>query len=233
LISKIVSASLKWEKNMSDCFEKLIDAVLIGNETLVKQHIGVCLSNKVSARVIMEKGLIAAMTIIGEKMADEEMFIPEVLLAAKAMESGIRMLKSHFKMKTEINYGTIVIGTVEGDIHDIGKNIVKLLLQGAGFNVVDLGTDVTADKFVKAVKQYGADILGMSSLLTTTMTRMNETIRALDKRGIRKSLKIIVGGAPVTQAFASKIGADRCSPDAGTAIRICQDFIKPGSPNLS
>jgi 5-methyltetrahydrofolate--homocysteine methyltransferase len=157
-------------------------------------------------------------------MEKEEMFIPEVLKAAKSMSGGVELLKSQLTEKDEEASGTVVLGTVKGDLHDIGKNLLRMLLQGSGFTVIDLGVDVAPESFVDAVKENDADIVGLSALLTTTMPKMKETIEALEEARLRDNVKIMVGGAPVSEAFAEEIGADAYGYDAGAAVRIAKAF---------
>jgi 5-methyltetrahydrofolate--homocysteine methyltransferase len=145
-------------------------------------------------------------------------------MSAKAMSSGVELLKPHLTEDEASASGKMVIGTVQGDLHDIGKNLVKRLMEGAGFTVFDLGTDVSPEAFVEAIKKNDADILGMSALLTTTMPKMEETIKAISEAGLRDKIKILVGGAPVTDEFSDKIGADGYGPDAGSAVRIAKNF---------
>ncbi len=204
--------------------QELIDAVIKGEEDTIKLIILENLSSGTPANEIMNQGLIAGMNIVGEKMESEEMFIPEVLMSAKAMSSGVELLKPHLTDEEVSGGGLMVIGTVQGDLHDIGKNLVKMLMEGAGFTVVDLGTDVSPEAFVEAIKEHDADIIGMSALLTTTMPKMEETINAISEAGLRDKVKVLVGGAPVTEEFSIKIGADGYGPDAGSAVRIAKNF---------
>lgn len=176
------------------------------------------------AQEILQEGLIAAMDIVGQKMEQEEMFIPEVLRAAKTMEAGLALLQPHLAVGDLRVSGTVVIGTVKGDLHDIGKNLVAMLLSSAGFKVVDVGINVPAETFVEKIKESGADFLGMSALLTTTMPQMRETLRALDEAGLRSSVRVLVGGAPVTQGWADEIGADGYASDAGAAIKVAKEL---------
>jgi 5-methyltetrahydrofolate--homocysteine methyltransferase len=177
-----------------------------------------------SAQEILQEGLIAAMDIVGAKMEAEELFIPEVLRAAKTMEVGLAVLEPHLAVGDVKVSGTVLIGTVKGDLHDIGKNLVAMLLSSAGFQVVDAGINVTPEAFVEKVKETGADFLGMSALLTTTMPQMRETLAALDAAGLRSQVRVLVGGAPVTQGWADEIGADGYASDAGAAIKVAKEL---------
>ncbi len=161
-----------------------------------------------TASEILNDELIAGMDLIGEKMGNGEMFIPEVLMAAHAMSGAVDLLKPHLAEGESSSAGTIVIGTVKGDLHDIGKNLVVMMLESGGFKVIDLGVDVEPEVFVEAIKENEPDILGLSALLTTTMPMMKKTVESIDASGVRENLKIMIGGAPVNQEFADKIGAD-------------------------
>ena len=206
-------------------YQEISESVAKGNEKKVKELIEQALKNKVSPKDILNKGLIPGMTIVGEKFKMGEYFIPEVLVAAKAMNAGIKLIEP-FLSEVERGYaGKVVIGTVLGDIHDIGKNLVAIMLRGAGFEVIDLGNNVSPDKFVERAKAENADIIAMSALLTTTMLSMKETIKVIKKAGIRDKVKIMVGGAPVTQSFAEEIGADGYAPDAATAVTKAKELL--------
>jgi 5-methyltetrahydrofolate--homocysteine methyltransferase len=205
--------------------QDLIEAVIKGDEDKIKLLILELLTLGISATEIMADGLIAGMDIVGDKMETEEMFIPEVLMSAKAMSSGVEILKPQLTDEENAASGIMVIGTVQGDLHDIGKNLVKMLLEGAGFSVIDLGTDVPPEAFVNAIKEHNANIVGMSALLTTTMPKMKETLEAIENAGIRSQVKVLVGGAPVTENYAHEIGADGYGYDAGSAVRIAKAYI--------
>jgi methylmalonyl-CoA mutase cobalamin-binding domain/chain len=165
------------------------------------------------------------MEVVGARMREGECFIPEVLLSARVMQACLDLLRPQMAAGESTSAGTVVLGTVEGDLHDIGKNLVGMLLQGAGFAVVNLGTGVTAQDFVAAAKEHGADILGMSALLTTTLPHMAETIAALKEAGLRDSVKVMVGGAPVTEAYANEIGADGYGANAGMAVEKAKGLV--------
>jgi 5-methyltetrahydrofolate--homocysteine methyltransferase len=177
-----------------------------------------------SAQEILQEGLIAAMDIVGAKMEAEELFIPEVLRAAKTMEVGLAVLEPHLAVGDVKVSGTVLIGTVKGDLHDIGKNLVAMLLSSAGFKVIDLGINVDPATFVEKAQESGADFLGMSALLTTTMPMMAETLKALQAAGLRDQVRVLVGGAPVTQTWADEIGADGYASDAGAAIKVAKEL---------
>jgi 5-methyltetrahydrofolate--homocysteine methyltransferase len=178
------------------------------------------IAENLSARDILDNGLIAGMNVVGEKFRNRDMFLPEVLLSAKAMYAGMDHLRPLFLKEGIQSSNKVVIGTVRGDVHDIGKNLVGIMLRGAGYEVIDLGKDVSAEKFVEEAKKEGAKAIGMSALLTTTMPVMREVIEMLDKEGLKDSIKIVIGGAPVSQDYADHIGADAYGYDAATAV-IC------------
>lgn len=201
-------------------YEELQETVIAGDADKVKEVIGDLLEKSDKPLKIISEGLIPGMSVVGQKMKDGEMYIPEVMASAHAMGQGMELLKPLItgdELST-IYKGKVVIGTVQGDLHNIGKKIVTMLIDSGGYTVVDLGVDVSADKFVEAVKQEKPDILGLSSLLTTTMPRMPEAIEALKRNNLRDGVKIIVGGAPVSQKFADSIGADGYAPDAVYAL---------------
>jgi len=179
----------------------------------------------VSVREILDDGLMASMDIVGERMQNGDMFIPEVLMSAATMQTCLDVVKPLMVGAEDSRVGTVVIGTVEGDVHDIGKNLVATLLSGAGFEVINLGENVPQADFIAAVKQHKPQILGMSGLLTTTMERMPEIIAALSEEGLRDSTKVIVGGAPVSESWAVEIGADAYGANAALAVARCKDLV--------
>lgn len=177
---------------------------------------------------VLTKGLVAGMDIVGADFRDGILFVPEVLMAAKAMKAGMELLRPLLAETGAPQIGTMVIGTVKGDIHDIGKNLVAMMLEGAGYEVVDLGTDVRPERFAAAVREHAPRVVGLSALLTTTMQNMRMAIEALDDLGMRDRVKVIVGGAPVTEAFANEIGADGYAPDASRAVRVVNALLGAG-----
>ena len=189
--------------------------IVSGEAEQVKSLTQQALNENTTALDILDKGLVAGMTIVSEKFKSNEMFIPEVLVSAKAMKAGMEIIKPLLAEANIEPKGKVVIGTIQGDLHDIGKNIVAMLLEGAGFEVVDLGADVPIDNFIQSVKKEDADIVGMSALLTTTMVNMKAVIEGLDEK-----VKVMIGGAPVTQTFADQIGAHGYAPDASDAIDL-------------
>ena len=202
---------------MSKILEQISEELQEGNRdevvTLVKQ----ALDQGFSAGEILNEGLLKGMDVVGEQFRDNEIFVPQVLMSARAMSAGAESLKPHLTGKVAEKKGKICMGTVKGDLHDVGKNIVIMLFEGKGFDVVDLGVDVPAEKFVETAIKENCDIIGCSSLLTTTMPIMGEVVEAAEKAGIRGKVKIMVGGAPVTLDFAQSIRADAYTPDAASA----------------
>ncbi|MBR7142927.1 MAG: corrinoid protein [Clostridia bacterium] len=179
-----------------------------------------------SAGDILEKGLLAGMSVVGEKFKNNEVYVPEVLIAARAMKTGVELLQPYLKSEGAEPLGKACIGTVEGDLHDIGKNLVKMMLEGKGIEVVDLGVDVSPAAFVAAAKEQGCTIIACSALLTTTMVKMREVVEACEAAGIRDQVKIMVGGAPVTEAFCRSIGADGYCADAASAADMAASFCR-------
>ena len=206
-------------------FEILSQSVISGDEAKVKEAVTRLRDSGVSPLDIISKGLIGGMNIVGARFKNGEMFIPEVLMAAKSMKAGIEVVKPLIGDANMPNEGTIILGTVKGDLHDIGKNLVRIMLESGGFKVVDVGIDTAPEKFVAAVKEHKADILAMSALLTTTMTQMKDTIDLIKEAGLRGKVKTIIGGAPISQEFANQIGADGFGSDAASAVELCRKFL--------
>jgi 5-methyltetrahydrofolate--homocysteine methyltransferase len=206
--------------------DEIKEAVIKGNAPAAVQGVQQALAEHIDALTILNQALIAAMEVVGERFERGEFYIPEMLIAARAMQSGLAPLKPLLKESGAKPLGKVAIGTVQGDLHDIGKNLVAMMLEGAGFEIKDLGANTTPDAFVKAA-QDGADIVAMSALLTTTMPSMETTIKALEKAGMRGKVKVMIGGAPVTQAYADQIGADGYSADASSAVRLAKSLIGP------
>ena len=205
--------------------DQLKHALIAGDAGTVNALTEALLAQGVPAREILDEALLPGMEVVGERMRSGECFIPEVLLSARTMQGALDLLRPHMLEGESTSAGTVVIGTVEGDLHDIGKNLVAMLLQGAGFTVVNLGTGVTAAQFLAAVQQHKPQILGMSALLTTTLPHMGETIAALKEAGLRDSLRVMVGGAPVTQAWADELGADGYGANAGMAVERAKRLV--------
>ena len=177
------------------------------------------------AEAILKQGLVPAMTEVGRRFEEGEYFVPEMLISARAMQSGLAILKPLLVASDVQATGKVVIGTVQGDLHDIGKNLVGMMLEGAGFELIDLGTDVRPERFVAAVREHAPDLVAMSALLTTTMPKMKTTVEALVKAGLRDRVKVIVGGAPVTDAYAAQIGADGFAVDASRAAALATSLV--------
>jgi len=207
-------------------FTSIIDALVDLNAQDLERSITEALNRGVCADDILEKGLICAMDMVGEKMSKEELFIPEVMKAAKLMRQAIDTLRPLLGDGPRTAKGRVVIGTVKGDLHDIGKDLVALMLKSAGFQVCNLGVDVPAEKFLAAAREPGADIIALSALLTTTLSMMKETIDGFVRAGMRKDVIIIAGGAPVTRQFAEEIGADGFAPDAGSAVKLAKNLME-------
>ncbi|SJZ30361.1 corrinoid protein [Selenihalanaerobacter shriftii] len=201
---------------MSD-FEKLSDGVIAGEVDRVVGLTQEAIDDGLEPKKIINNGLIAGMSVVGQRFKDGDMFVPEVMMAAKAMKSGVELVNPLLTDGETSSKGKVLLGTVAGDLHDIGKNLVGMMMESASLDVIDLGTDVDPEEFVEAVKEHEPNVLGMSALLTTTMLEMQNTIELLEEEGLRNSLKIIVGGAPVTPDFAEEINADGWSPDAASA----------------
>jgi len=194
----------------------IADAVIRGDDEAVSHLVAEALEAGVAAHVVLNDGLTAGMAVVGRRFRDSEIFVPEVLVAARAMKAGLGHLEPVFAETGVAPVGTCVLGTVKGDIHDIGKNLVGMMLRGAGLTVVDLGVNVPPDRFVEAVAEHGAGLVGMSALLTTTMVQMAPTLEAI--RGAHDGVKVLVGGAPVTPEFAAEIGADGYGANATDAV---------------
>lgn len=207
-------------------FTEMRAALEHGKAAVVKELAEKALAEGVSAEEVLNEGLIAAMAVVGDKFKRNEIYVPEVLVAARAMYAGLDVLRPLLAKSGVKKAGKLVIGTVKGDLHDIGKNLVKMMFEGAGYEVVDLGTDVSPAKFVDAVRNERPDLLGMSALLTTTMPSMKSTIEALKEAGLRDEVKVLVGGAPVTSKYASEIGADGYAPDASSAVDVAKELVK-------
>ncbi len=206
-------------------YSSLIEAIVDKDETKAVELTEEALGKGISPDELITSGLQAAMVIVGEKFSTGEFFVPDMLLASRAMNNALGVLQPRLSASGIPTKGRVVIGTVFGDIHDIGKNLVTIFLRGVGFEVFDLGINVPADSFVRAVKEYNPDILGISALITTTMLGMGDTIKALEVAGLRSKVKVIVGGAPVTQHFAEHIGADGYGADGGSTAKLCQNLV--------
>ena len=210
---------------MEEVLQKLFDAVLEGDFDGVKTNVTAALEAGLDPNAILNDGMIAAMREVGVRFEAGDYYVPEMLIAARAMQSGMTLLKPHLQKTEQKSNGRVLMGTVKGDLHDIGKNLVGLMLEGAGYEIIDLGVDVPAEEFVKKAIELKPDIIGMSALLTTTMASMKTTLDALDAAGLRRNIKVIVGGAPVTEAYAQHIEADGFSPDASRAVNLVNELL--------
>ncbi len=210
---------------MEDALKPIYEALIEGDHRGVAAHVQAALDSGLEPEIILKDGMVAAMNEVGRLFEAGEFYVPEMLISARAMQNGLALLKPRLVQANVASAGKVVAGTVKGDLHDIGKNLVCMMLEGAAFEIIDLGSDVPAEKFVQAVKESGAQIVAMSALLTTTMPNMKETVAALEKAGLRRQVKVMVGGAPVTQAYAAEIGADGYAADASKAVAVARTLL--------
>ncbi|MFC1973852.1 B12-binding domain-containing protein [Chloroflexota bacterium] len=209
---------------MSD-LKALTISVINGDIKAATGETQIALDAGIVARNVLDKGLIAAMDEVGDRFAKGQMFVPQMLRSAKTMQECMKLLMPLFKEGDITSKGKVLIGTVKGDLHDIGKNLVSMMMEGAGFTITDLGVDISPDKFVQKVKEVKPDIVAMSALLSTTMPAMPQTIEALEAAGIRDKVKVMIGGAPVTERYATEIKADSYASDAGSAVKKAKDLL--------
>jgi 5-methyltetrahydrofolate--homocysteine methyltransferase len=207
-------------------YEELANALINGKDSLVKELTEKALAEGENPQDILNKGLVAGMSVVGEKFKNNEFYVPEVLIAARAMKKGMEVLRPRLVDAGVEPIAKVVIGTVRGDLHDIGKNLVAMMMEGAGFEIIDLGVDVKPEQFVETVREKGTQLVCLSALLTTTMPAMKETIEALKQAGLRDKVNVMVGGAPVTQSYADEIGADGYAPDAASAVDKAKELLK-------
>ena len=210
---------------MRPLLKELFDATVEGDRQSVREKVSQAIEDGHDPAAILNEGLIAAMAEVGLRFERSEFYVPEMLVAARAMQAGLAILKPHLVNAKVETAGTVVTGTVKGDLHDIGKNLVGMMLEGAGFEILDLGTDVSPETFVEAVRNSSPDLVAMSALLTTTMPSMGLTIEALQAAGVRDNVKIMVGGAALTDRYARQIGADGYAPDASRAVHLARTLI--------
>lgn len=210
---------------MQETYNELMQKVIKGDQNGSKELVQKLLDGGENVKQIIDVALVPAMDVVGDRFQNQEFFIPELLVAARAMEGCLTLIQPLLAASDVKPAGVVIIGTVKGDLHDIGKNIVAAMLKGAGFQIVDLGIDVDPAGFVEAVKQNKPDIVGLSALLTTTMKSMKDTVEAISGAGLRDTVKIIVGGAPLTQEYADEIGADGYSPDAAQAVKLAKGLM--------
>lgn len=204
--------------------QKLAEMLISGNAPEVQRLTQQAIDEKIAPGDILENGLIAGMTVVGKKFKNNEFYVPEVLIAARAMKAGMALLRPLLAESGVTAKGKVVLGTVKGDLHDIGKNLVSMMLEGAGYDVIDLGTDVTAEKFLQTARENSANIVGMSALLTTTMVGMKRVVELI-KNEEKGKIKTIIGGAPVTQQYADEIGADGYAPDAASSVDLVESIL--------
>ena len=209
---------------MNGILKEIFDAVIAGSKDKTEDKVKKALDEKVDPAEILKNGLIAAMSEVGDRFERGDYYVPEMLVAARAMQAGLALLKPLLTEEDVKSAGKVVVGTVKGDLHDIGKNLVAMMLEGAGYEIIDLGTDVSPSQFAEAVREHSPDVVGMSALLTTTMPEMANTIEALEDLGVRERVKVIVGGAPVTQEHATNIGADGFASDASRAVKLVRQL---------
>ena len=210
---------------MNEELDNLFEGILDGDMGSTPANVQVALDAGIAPNIILNEGMIAAMSEVGELFEEGEYFVPEMLISARAMQAGLAVLKPHLVASGVDPLGTVVVGTVQGDMHDIGKNLVTMMLEGAGFEVVDLGVDVKPDVFIEAIRENKPQVVAMSALLTTTMPKMGVTIDVMREAGVLENVKVMVGGAPVTAEFATKIGADGYAPDASQAATLAKSFL--------
>ncbi len=210
---------------MNETMQQIFQGIVNGEQDLVAAGVASALEEGVPARTILDEGMLAAMTEVGRLFEEGECYVPEMLLSARAMKTGLAKLKPTLKQADVQAAGTVALGTVKGDLHDMGKNLVGMMLEGAGFTVKDLGVDVSAEVFVAAADEV--DVIGLSALLTTTMGGMKNTLDALDAAGKRPKVKVMIGGAPVTEDFARHVGADGYAPDASRAVALTKLLVSP------
>lgn len=210
---------------MNPILTEISEALQKGKAKIVKELVEQALADGLNAKEILDEGLLSGMDVIAVKFKNNEVYVPEVLIAARAMNAGTALLKPYLAEGGVTGIGKAIIGTVKGDLHDIGKNLVSMLLENNGFTVIDLGADVSPQGFVAAAKEHAAQIVGLSALLTTTMPKMAETVAAFAADGSRESVKIIIGGAPVTEEYAREIQADGYAEDAVEAVALCERLL--------
>jgi len=211
---------------MDTVLQDIWAGVVGGNRIAVVEAVQAALSEGVPPKDILHSGLIPAMGEVGSRFERGAYFVPEMLVAARAMKAGLTLLRPSLVVQNVAASGVVVIGTVRGDLHDIGKSLVAMMLEGSGFEVIDLGTDVPPERFAQVAKEVNADVIGLSALLTTTMQHMRSTVKAVEEAGLRERIRIMVGGAPVTEAFAKEIAADGYAPDASTAVALARRLLR-------
>lgn len=210
---------------MAEVLEQLAKELFAGNAKGVAELTNKALAEGLKPSEVLNDGLIKGMNEVGVKFKANEIYVPEVLIAARAMKAGMEILKPKLIESGVEPVAKMIIGTVKGDLHDIGKNLVAMMMEGAGFEIIDLGIDVPAEKFIQAVKEINPQVVGMSALLTTTMVQIKENIKAFQDAGVRNNVKVLIGGAPVTQKFTDEVGADGYAPDAASAVDKAKELL--------
>jgi 5-methyltetrahydrofolate--homocysteine methyltransferase len=210
---------------MDKLLVNIYNGIIDGERDVVRSNVQKAIDANLTPDVILKDGMIAAMTEVGRRFEVGDYYVPEMLIAARAMKEGMALLKPCLRAANIQAVGKVAAGTVKGDLHDIGKNLVCMMLEGAGFEIIDLGNDVSPDRFVQTIRESRVDIVAMSALLTTTMASMRETISAIEAAGLRDKVKIMVGGAPLTDAYAKQIGADGFSADANQAVILARSLV--------
>jgi 5-methyltetrahydrofolate--homocysteine methyltransferase len=210
---------------METVFKEIYEGIIHGQAPLVQEKVKDALDSGINPALILGDSMILAMEEVGNRFEVGEFYVPEMLIAARAMQNGMALLKPHLVKGEVKSTGKVVIGTVQGDLHDIGKNLVGMMMEGSGFEIHDLGTDVSPEAFVEASIDGDVDVIAMSALLTTTMPQMEVTIKALIESGLRDRVRVIIGGAPITEEYARKIGADGFAPDASRAVKLAKALV--------
>lgn len=211
---------------MGDTLAEIHDKIVVGDRDEVVRLVEVALEDQIEPDAVLDQGMISAMRLVGERFESGELYIPEMLIAARAMKAGLELLRPSLRMADVQPAGKVIMATVQGDLHDIGKNLVGMMLEGAGFEVIDVGVDVSAEKIVGVLREHQPCLLGLSALLTTTMQRMPDVLKAIREADLRNRVRVMIGGAPVTEQFAVQIGADSYSPDASNATRTARELMK-------
>ena len=205
--------------------KEIADNLIKGKAPEVKELVQKAIDEGEDVEKVLNEGLVAGMSVVGAKFKANEFYVPEVLIAARAMKAGMEILRPILAEKNIKGIGTVVLGTVRGDLHDIGKNLVAMMLEGAGFEIIDLGVDVSPEKFIETAKEKKADVVGLSALLTTTMPSMKDVVKAVGDSGLKDKVKVMIGGAPLTQSYADEIGAEGYAPDAASAVDKAKELL--------
>jgi corrinoid protein of di/trimethylamine methyltransferase len=204
---------------------KIKEIVISGKLREIEEPVQKAIKDEVDLNVLINEGLISAMDVVGKRFSEGEIFVPEMLVSAKTMQTALALLKPFLTDGASQSKGVVILATVKGDVHDIGKNLVGMMLEGAGFQVIDMGTNLTAEELIEQVEEIKPEVVGLSALLTTTMPEMQNVIKVFKERGIREQVKIVIGGAPISQKFADEIGADGYGKDAAEAVRLVRDLV--------